>query len=60
MGLPVDKYQERVPWLSEVLNLPHPTIIKLAGNGQSLPVVGAISGMALLCLKFDEPVPAHV
>ena len=60
MGLDVNEFIDRVPWLEALHHLPHSKIIFLAGNGQSLPLVGSVSALILMCLERTMPVPAHV
>ena len=53
IGLPVDKFINRVPWLNDIAALPYGKITKLAGNGQSLPVIGAITTLVLFSCEAE-------
>ena len=60
IGLDVPEVIDRVPWLDALGELMHNKITFLAGDGQSLPVVGAVSALVLMCLSCKPPVPVHV
>ena len=59
--LPEVKWDEVAPWSQKLSTVSCPKLIHLAGNGQSLPVIGAVTALIFSDLHFESPpVRLHV